>query len=136
MMVTVQRLCKLSRGLLVAAATLLAACAYRMDIQQGNFVDRKALDQLETGMTRKQVRFLLGTPMIEDPFHPERWDYVYYYQPGKGRERREAHLIIRFEGDVVASIERPDEDATLPSGSGQNGADADENGTEESAERG
>jgi outer membrane protein assembly factor BamE len=132
MMVTAQRLCKqCGRGVLVAAAVLLAACAYRMDIQQGNFVDRKALDQLETGMTRKQVRFLLGTPMIEDPFHPDRWDYVYYYQPGKGGTRREGHLIVYFEGDVVASIERPDEDAAAEDSTGADGA-----GTENPGEKG
>jgi outer membrane protein assembly factor BamE len=87
-------------------AVLLGACAYKLDIQQGNHLDEKLVDQVKEGMTRKQVRFLLGTPMIEDPFHEERWDYVYYLKPGRSRKTTENHLIIHFEGDTVARIER------------------------------
>src|SRR5687767_14106840 len=51
---------------------------YRMEIQQGNFVSQEMVSQLKPGMTREQVRFILGTPMVTDVFHPERWDYVYW----------------------------------------------------------
>ncbi len=61
-------------GLLPASS----ACVYRMPIQQGNFLDKKQVDQLEPGMTRSQVAFLLGTPMIPNGFDLDRWDYYYY----------------------------------------------------------
>jgi outer membrane protein assembly factor BamE len=92
--------------LALAAAVLASACAYRMDIQQGNHLDAETVDQLQVGMTRKQVRFLLGTPMIEDAFHADRWDYVYYLKPGRKRQTQERHLIVYFAGDGVISIER------------------------------
>ena len=58
---------------------LLVACLqpYRMEIQQGNLFDQSTLDQVKVGMTKKQVRFLLGTPLVNDPFHVNRWDYFY-----------------------------------------------------------
>jgi outer membrane protein assembly factor BamE len=97
---------KQSRLLLaLALSTLLGACAYRMDIQQGNFLDAETVAQIQEGMTRKQVRFLLGTPMIEDPFHAERWDYVYFLKPGRKRQTEEHHLVVYFSGDTVARVE-------------------------------
>ncbi len=54
------------------------ACVYRMPIQQGNFLDKNQVDQLEPGMTRSQVAFLLGTPMVPNGFDTDRWDYYYY----------------------------------------------------------
>ena len=98
---------KQSRFVVVLALTaLVAACAYRMDIQQGNHLDAETVDQVHEGMTRKQVRFLLGTPMIEDPFHAERWDYVYFLKPGRGRETQEHHFVVYFDGDTVARVDR------------------------------
>ncbi|MCZ0955245.1 MAG: outer membrane protein assembly factor BamE, partial [Rhodospirillaceae bacterium] len=63
------------------AVLLLAAggCVYRIDIQQGNLLEEDAIEQVELGMTRSQVQFLLGTPMIADSFHQDRWDYTYYF---------------------------------------------------------
>ncbi|HTL93080.1 MAG TPA: outer membrane protein assembly factor BamE, partial [Steroidobacteraceae bacterium] len=72
---------------LLATCIGLTGCVYRMDIQQGNYLDGRAVSQLKVGMTRSQVRFLLGTPMVEDAFHKDRWDYVYYFR--RGRSRRE-----------------------------------------------
>lgn len=106
------------RALALAAALLLGACSllpgfmqpYRIDIQQGNFVSQEMVSQLRPGMTREQVRVLLGTPLLVDIFHADRWDYVYTLdRPGKPREQR--HLAVFFEegrlarlgGDVVAA---------------------------------
>ena len=60
-----------------------SGCVYRASIAQGNFLEEQDLEQLEIGMTRNQVRFLLGTPMVGDPFHRDRWDYVYYVKLGR-----------------------------------------------------
>ena len=66
----------------LAVSVGLTGCVYRMDIQQGNYLDGKAVSQLKVGMTRSQVRYLLGTPMVEDVFDTQRWDYIYYYKRG------------------------------------------------------
>jgi len=87
-------------------ALLLPACSiYRIDVQQGNTLDTKIIAQLKEGMTRKQVRFLMGTPLIQDPFHKNRWDYVYTFKPGGGKMSRQ-HLTIFFEGEKVARIDK------------------------------
>ena len=57
---------------------LASGCVYRINIQQGNFLDQAAVDQVKPGMTRSQIRYLLGTPMVADPFAKDRWDYIYY----------------------------------------------------------
>lgn len=101
------------RALAFALALPLAGCGwlapYRIDIQQGNYVSQEMVGQLERGMTRDQVRFVLGTPLVTDIFHADRWDYVYYLdQPGKPRvERRlavffEDNRLARLEGDVAS----------------------------------
>ena len=81
---------------------------YKPDIQQGNFVSQEMVQQLKPGMTREQVRFLLGTPLLTDIFHADRWDYVYWRETPKGkRESRKLALffsdgkLARMEGDVV-----------------------------------
>ena len=102
-----------ARWLLLATVLTLSACVYRINIQQGNFLDPKAVDQLAAGMTRSQVRFLLGTPMVADAFDPDRWDYVYYFKRGRLRQAQKRHVTVFFEEDVVARIDRPvtDKDA-------------------------
>lgn len=85
----------------------MTACVHRIDIQQGNFLQPKDIDRVTVGMTRVQVRALLGTPMVADPFHPSRWDYVYYSKSGKLQRTLRRHFIVFFdEGDKVARIER------------------------------
>ncbi len=82
-----------------------------MDIQQGNFVSQDMVAQLKPGMSREQVRFLLGTPLVADIFHADRWDYVYWHEApnGKREERRVAlffsadNKLERITGDVVSS---------------------------------
>ena len=95
----------------IAAAILVAAtatgCVYRMDVQQGNLLDAEQVEQVEVGMTRSQVRFLLGTPMVLDSFDAERWDYVYNLRRGHSRQVERRHLVVWFEGDKVTRIEEP-----------------------------
>jgi outer membrane protein assembly factor BamE len=93
---------------LLAAAMLLGGCIYRPDIQQGNLLTIKDIEQVTVGMTRSQVRFLLGTPMVSDPFAPQRWDYVYRMEYGRDRKVDSAHFIVYFEGDKVARVESRD----------------------------
>ena len=95
------------RAPLIALASLaLAACVYRIDIQQGNFLEDKDIDRVTVGMTRVQVRSLLGTPMVADPFESSRWDYVYYLKQGRLKKPEQRHFIVFFEGDKVTKIDR------------------------------
>ncbi len=87
--------------ILAALSTLLGGCVYRMDIQQGNYLDGHDVGQLKVGMTRTQVRYLLGTPMIEDLFDHSRWDYVYYFKRGYVHEPLESRVTVYFQGDKV-----------------------------------
>ena len=85
---------------------VLTACVYRIDIQQGNLLEEDVIDQVELGMTRSQVQFLLGTPMIADSFHQDRWDYTYYFRRGRSRNIDQRWFIVYFEGDEVVRIDR------------------------------
>jgi len=92
---------------MLASAACLAGCAslpdyfprflkpYRPDVQQGNVITNEMVDQLHAGMTRDQVRFMLGTPLLADAFHRDRWDYLYYLNPRKGSPQRR-NLVIYF----------------------------------------
>jgi outer membrane protein assembly factor BamE len=94
--------------LIVLLATLwLAGCVYRIPIQQGNFLEPEEIAQVNPGMTRSQVRYLLGTPMVADPFDASRWDYVYYLKRGRIREPQRRHFVVYFEGDKVTRVEKP-----------------------------
>src|SRR5712675_2683151 len=90
--------------LMSLAAT--SGCVYRMNIQQGNFLEAHTVDQLQVGMTRSQVRYLLGTPMVPDAFDKGRWDYLYYFKKGRLRKPEERHLIVYFKEDKVDKFER------------------------------
>ena len=97
---------------LVLLPLLLAGCVYRMNIQQGNYLEAKTVDQLQVGMTRSQVRYLLGTPMVPDAFDHDRWDYVYYLKKGRLKAPERRHLIVHFEADKVARVDRAGVPAT------------------------
>jgi len=97
-----------SRLLLVAASTaLIAACSYKptfineykIDIQQGNVLTQEMVAQLKPGQTREQVRFLLGSPMVTDIFHQQRWDYVYRYQSGQTGEVESRRFAVFFDAE-------------------------------------
>ena len=86
----------------------LAGCSfpgvYKVDIQQGNVVTQDMIDQLRPGMTRSQVRFIMGNPLITDTFHADRWDYLYSIQPG-GRERQQERVSLVFNAnDQLAGL--------------------------------
>lgn len=98
---------------LIFISLLLASCGsfsvpkpevYKMDIRQGNYVTAEMRDKLKVGMTRAQVRYVLGTPMISDAFHANRWDYAYRLE-----HRREVveqqRLTVYFEGDSLVRID-------------------------------
>lgn len=83
---------------------------YKMTVQQGNVITEDMVDQLQLGMTRAQVRYLLGTPMLADFFHTDRWDYTYTLRRGH-QEMDVKTLILHFQDDALARIEgdlRPD----------------------------
>lgn len=95
----------------MAAALLIAGCSvtdylrpYRIDVRQGNYVTQEMVSNLKKGMTRDQVRFALGTPLLTDAFHADRWDYVYRFAPGKG-EPEQRVLTLYFNGDQLARVE-------------------------------
>lgn len=86
------------------ALSVSSGCVYRASISQGNLIEQKDLDQVELGMTRNQVRFLLGTPMIDDPFHKSRWDYIYYLKVGRKDASFTRWVSVYFENDLVSEI--------------------------------
>ncbi len=86
---------------------LLTGCflvPHKIEMQQGNLVDRKMLEKLKLDMTRSQVRFVMGTPLIADPFHPDRWDYV-YLTGRAGKVRGGSRITVVFEGDQLKRLE-------------------------------
>ena len=91
----------------ITFGALACGCVYRINIQQGNFLDQAAVDQVKAGMTRSQVRYLLGTPMVADPFVKERWDYIYYLKKGRSRHVDSRRVTVYFDGDKVARLDKP-----------------------------
>ncbi|MGH8725348.1 MAG: outer membrane protein assembly factor BamE [Burkholderiales bacterium] len=108
------------RCLLPLCVLLLSGCGYvpripgitpyRIDIQQGNFVSQAQVAQLKPGMSKEQVRLVLGTPLLTDIFHADRWDYVYWREkPGAKLEQRKLTVffedgkLTRLDGDVVSA---------------------------------
>ena len=111
-------LCRSLKPLLLFCATLLIACnnvgsmdfpgVYKIGIAQGNIITQEMVDQLRPGMTKRQVIFVMGTPLVRDPYHQDRWDYIYNFQPGggiRGQERISVFFIddelVSFTGDFV-----------------------------------
>lgn len=89
------------------ASQILTGCVYRIDIQQGNIVTQKQVDQLRPGMTQNQVRYIMGTPLLRDPFQSKRWDYLYSFQKAGGA-RQVQHLTLIFDDDLHLSGLRGD----------------------------
>lgn len=97
-----------SRLLLCVVAGLAAsACVYRINIQQGNFLKQSEVEQVKAGMTRSQVRYLLGTPMVADSFNKERWDYIYYLKKGRTKHVDSRRVTVYFQDEKVARLDKP-----------------------------
>lgn len=107
-----------ARILALAAVASLSACKtydsltqrvaqsitpYRITVVQGNFVSAEAASKLRVGMSRDEVRGILGTPLLTDVFHADRWDYVFYFKRGSTSVVQQRDLVINFAGDRVAS---------------------------------
>ena len=96
----------------LAAGFMLQGCVYHMPIQQGNFLEQHAVTQLQVGMTRSQVRYLLGTPMVPDSFDRDRWDYLYFLKLGNMHTNiLHRHLIVYFAEDKVSKYDVKDADS-------------------------
>lgn len=89
--------------ILGAVCSLLAACSsfnpYKIDVQQGNVLTQEMVAQLKPGQTREQVRYILGTPLLTDIFHQQRWDYVYSYRKGRSGEVETRQFSVYFDKD-------------------------------------
>ena len=100
------------RTLFLALALLsVTACSfvgfpgvYKINVEQGNILDLEKVGQLEIGMSRRQVRFIMGTPLVEDSFNQDRWDYTHVIRNGK-QLILEERLTVFFDGDKLASME-------------------------------
>ena len=110
---------------LLILMSLLVACGnfgnmdfpgvYKISIPQGNIITQEMVDQLRPGMTKRQVVFVMGTPLVRDPFHQDRWDYVYNFQPGggvRGQERLSVFFVedalTNFTGDFTPTSDTPE----------------------------
>ncbi len=89
----------------LCASLLFAGCsAHKLEIQQGNIVTPEMVEKLKVGMTTNQVRFVMGSPQLTDPFHSNRWDYLYSLKQD-GKQTKQKHLILFFEQDKLSRIE-------------------------------
>ena len=95
--------------ILLISLTIVWLCAcsfpgvYKINVEQGNIVTQEMIDQLKPGMNRRQVRFILGTPLVEDTFNQNRWDYLYVKRNGD-KVLSQSRLTVEFEGDALASV--------------------------------
>ncbi|MEZ5572040.1 MAG: outer membrane protein assembly factor BamE [Halioglobus sp.] len=96
--------------LISLAVALISACGfvgfpgvYKINVEQGNIVTQEMADQLKPGMNRRQVKFIMGTPLIEDTFNDNRWDYLYVKRNG-AKVLSESHLTVIFDGDVLVNV--------------------------------
>jgi outer membrane protein assembly factor BamE len=93
-----------SLGLTACSDAIRIPFAYRIDIHQGNIFDQEMVDQLKPGMTKRQVAFIMGTPLSQDLFHRNRWDYIYSNEPN-GEDRVEKKFSAFFEKDELVGLE-------------------------------
>lgn len=105
---------------------------YKIDVEQGNLVTQDMVDQLKPGMSRRQVRFIMGSPLVEDTFHTDRWDYPYVIRNGVDIIR-EAQVSIYFDGDTLREI-RGDYLPEWAAGSEKNAAEDDSQSQDESGD--
>ena len=90
---------------IAALIVALSGCVYRMDIPQGNRIDPALVEQLEIGMSRNQVEFLLGTPAIVDLYRPDEWYYVYYLKTGDYEQYEKRIMKLTFSDNLLSNID-------------------------------
>lgn len=105
----------LFRSFIVVLALSVSACSswvYRIDIPQGNYLEQKDIDKLQVGMTKEQVKFVLGSPVVVDSFEDNNWHYIYQFNSGRNSDfNARKDFIVKFENDKLVSAEG---DFTLP----------------------
>src|SRR5574343_781693 len=108
--------------LALAAPVALTGCetilsnlpgVYTIDIEQGNMIDQAMVDQLRPNMSKRQVLYIMGSPMLTDTFHEQRWDYLYSDQPG-GEARMQKRLSLYFNGDNLTGVQGDFRPSQLP----------------------
>lgn len=113
---------KLSLSLSLLASLSVTSCSYilnnlpgvyTVDVQQGNIVDQAMVDQLRPNMNKRQVLFIMGSPMLSDIFHPNQWDYLYSNQPG-GEDRMQKKITLFFKDDKIVGIQGDFKPSSLP----------------------
>lgn len=90
-------------SLILSGCSIFERAVYRPDINQGNYLAPNDVAKLREGMTKEQVVYLLGSPMLQDPFGSNTWFYVFRQQPGHEKVKQQ-NLTLAFEGDVLVSI--------------------------------
>ncbi len=90
-------------SILISGCGIMDPWVYKLNKQQGNITKQKLVDKLEIGMTKEQVRFLMGTPMAIDSFNNNRWDYVYNYKPGHGKLTKN-NMTLYFTDNKLSKI--------------------------------
>lgn len=95
------------RLLLLAIVSLVLTACFKPEIRQGNFLEQDKVAQLKIGMTKLQVVQLMGYPMVPDPFHPNRWDYVRWVNPNDGNPIENWRVTVFFQDNKVARLEEP-----------------------------
>ena len=97
----------LFRTSIIAVALSLSACSswvYRIDIPQGNYLEQKSIDKIQIGMTKEQVKFILGSPVLVDTFDKNTWNYVYRFKSGRSEKlNKQKSFTIKFEDDKLVS---------------------------------
>lgn len=100
----------MQKSLLPVLCLVLAGCSnlefpwvYRINVDQGNIITQEMVNKLKPGMTRSQVQFVMGSALLVDTFHDDRWDYLYTLLDGDGK-RTEQRLTVFFEGDKLSAL--------------------------------
>lgn len=101
---------RLLRDILLAGMLIVtfSGCVYRMDVPQGNRIAADVIGQLEIGMSRNQVEFLLGSPAVVDPYRPDQWHYIYYLKAGEDSTVDQRHMTLTFTNDLLSAIDGAD----------------------------
>jgi len=99
----------LFRTSIIAIALSLSACSswvYRIDIPQGNYLEQKSIDKIQVGMTKEQVKFVLGSPVLIDSFDKDTWNYVYRFKSGRSESlNMQKNFTVKFENDKLVSAD-------------------------------